>query len=60
MYAPSVQVKRILKNGSLSVKPRAIFPGCVFLWCVMNKQVHDTIRECEGVGGFVGSKVGNT
>ncbi|KAK3031349.1 hypothetical protein RJ639_036057 [Escallonia herrerae] len=60
VYAPAVQVKRILKNGSISVKPKPLFPGCVFLRCVMNKEIHDFIRECEGVGGFIGSKVGNT
>lgn len=59
MYAPSVQVKKKLKNGSYSVKPKPIFPGCVFLRCVLNKERHDFIKECDGVGGFVGSKVGN-
>lgn len=60
VYVPAVQVKRRLKNGSISVKPKHLFPGCVFLNCVMNKDIHDFIRECDGVGGFVGSKVGNT
>ncbi|XP_059305460.1 uncharacterized protein LOC132057037 [Lycium ferocissimum] len=60
VYIPSVQVKRKLKNGSLSVKPKPLFPGCAFLRCVMNKEIHDFIRECDGVGGFIGSKVGNT
>ncbi|XP_059647134.1 uncharacterized protein LOC132293610 [Cornus florida] len=60
VYVPAVQVKRKLKNGSYSVKPKPLFPGCVFLRCVLNKEMHDFIRECDGVGGFVGSKVGNT
>ncbi|KAG6437151.1 hypothetical protein SASPL_102062 [Salvia splendens] len=60
VYSPSFQIKRKLKNGTLSVKPKPIFPGCMFLKCVMNKEVHDFIRECDGVGGFIGSKVGNT
>ncbi|EXB89978.1 hypothetical protein L484_023631 [Morus notabilis] len=60
VYVPAVQVKRRLKNGSISVKPKYLFPGSVFLNCVMNKEIHDFIRECDGVGGFVGSKVGNT
>ncbi|KAG8376979.1 hypothetical protein BUALT_Bualt09G0120600 [Buddleja alternifolia] len=59
-YLPSVQIKRRLKNGTLSVKPKPLFPGCVFLRCEMNKEMHDFIRECDGVGGFIGSKVGNT
>ncbi|XP_030474265.2 uncharacterized protein LOC115691695 [Syzygium oleosum] len=60
VYAPAVQEKRKLKNGSYSVKARPLFPGCVFLRCILNKELHDFIRECDGVGGFVGSKVGNT
>uniref|UniRef100_A0A5B7BM22 NusG-like N-terminal domain-containing protein n=1 Tax=Davidia involucrata TaxID=16924 RepID=A0A5B7BM22_DAVIN len=60
VYFPAVQVKRKLKNGTYSIKPKALFPGCLFLRCVLNKEIHDFIRECDGVGGFVGSKVGNT
>ncbi|EOY07327.1 PREDICTED: uncharacterized protein LOC18597623 [Theobroma cacao] len=60
MYTPAVQEKKRLKNGSISIKPKPLFPGCVFLKCVLNKEIHDFIRECDGVGGFVGSKVGNT
>ncbi|XVE61995.1 hypothetical protein DITRI_Ditri06bG0083000 [Diplodiscus trichospermus] len=60
MYTPAVQEKKRLKNGSISIKPKPLFPGCVFLRCVLNKEIHDFIRECDGVGGFVGSKVGNT
>ncbi|KAL9225309.1 hypothetical protein vseg_001251 [Gypsophila vaccaria] len=60
MYFPAVQEKRKLKNGTISVKSKPLFPGCVFLRCVLNKEMHDFIRERDGVGGFVGSKVGNT
>ncbi|XP_020215881.1 uncharacterized protein LOC109799686 [Cajanus cajan] len=60
IYAPSVNVKRRLKNGSYSVKPKPLFPGCVFFRCVMNKELHDFVREYDGIGGFLGSKVGNT
>lgn len=59
-YIPAVQEKRKLKNGSFSVKSKQLLPGCVFLRCVLNKELHDFVRECYGVGGFVGSKVGNT
>ncbi|KAK6943058.1 NusG, N-terminal [Dillenia turbinata] len=60
VYVPTVQLKRKLKNGTLSVKSKPLFPGCIFLRCVLNKELHDFIRECDGVGGFVGSRVGNT
>lgn len=59
VYAPAVHVKRRLKNGSYSVKPKPLFPGCIFLRCVLNKELHDFVREYDGVGGFIGSKVGN-
>ncbi|XP_038686716.1 uncharacterized protein LOC119986217 [Tripterygium wilfordii] len=59
VYAPAIQEKRKLKNGSYSVKQKPIFPGCVFLRCVLNREIHYFIRECDGVGGFVGFKVGN-
>lgn len=60
VYFPAVREKKKLKNGSYSEKTKPLFPGCVFLECVLNKEVHDFIRECDGVGGFLGSKVGNT
>ncbi|XP_020274188.1 uncharacterized protein LOC109848879 isoform X2 [Asparagus officinalis] len=60
VYYPAVKEQRKLKNGSISVKLKPLFPGCVFLNCVMNKEIHDFIREVDRVGGFVGSKVGNT
>ncbi|XP_047316448.1 uncharacterized protein LOC124920088 [Impatiens glandulifera] len=60
VYFPAAQVKKKLKNGTISIKPKALFPGCVFLRCTLNREIHEFIRECDGVGGFVGSKVGNT
>uniref|UniRef100_A0A7N0UBD6 NusG-like N-terminal domain-containing protein n=1 Tax=Kalanchoe fedtschenkoi TaxID=63787 RepID=A0A7N0UBD6_KALFE len=60
VYVPCVHEKKKLKNGTIAVKPKPLFPGCVFLYCVLNKELHDYIRECDGVGGFVGSKVGST
>ncbi|CAA6661700.1 unnamed protein product [Spirodela intermedia] len=60
VYFPAVKVKRKLKSGSYAVKPKPLFPGCAFLHCVLNKELHDFVRECDGIGGFLGSKVGNT
>ncbi|OIV89610.1 hypothetical protein TanjilG_15805 [Lupinus angustifolius] len=60
VYAPAINVKRKLKNGSYSIKPKPLFPGCIFLRCVLNKELHDFIRDFDGIGGFIGSKVGNT
>ncbi|KAI8556812.1 hypothetical protein RHMOL_Rhmol05G0284400 [Rhododendron molle] len=60
VYFPSVNETRKLKNGSLSVKSKALYPGSVFLRCVLNTEIHDFVRQCRGVGGFVANKVGNT
>ncbi|MED6167307.1 hypothetical protein PIB30_001731 [Stylosanthes scabra] len=59
VYIPSVNEKKRLKNGSLSEKPKPLFPGCIFLRCVLNKELHDFIREVDGIGGFLGSRVGS-
>ncbi|CAI8600950.1 unnamed protein product [Vicia faba] len=60
VYAPAIREKRKLKNGSISEKPKPLFAGCIFLRCALNKPLHDFIKEYDGVGGFIGSKVGNT
>ncbi|KAI3507403.1 hypothetical protein L1887_22388 [Cichorium endivia] len=61
VFAATVQEKTKLKNGKISIKPKPLYPGCVFLKCILNRELHNFIREeCEGVGGFVGRMVGNT
>ncbi|KAL6133132.1 hypothetical protein ACLB2K_065369 [Fragaria x ananassa] len=60
VYAPSIPDRRKLKNGTYSVKAKPLFPGCVFLRCVLDKEIHDFVTELDGVGGFIGAKVGNT
>lgn len=59
LFTPAVHVKGRLKNGSYSTTPKPLFPGCIFLRCVLNKELHDFIREYDGIGGFLGSKVGS-
>ncbi|KAL0423442.1 UNVERIFIED_CONTAM: hypothetical protein Sradi_0879000 [Sesamum radiatum] len=57
-----VRVSRVSGQDTAERMARAMarnFPDMEFK-CVMNKELHDFIRECDGVGGFVGSKVGNT
>ncbi|CAN0879826.1 Transcription termination/antitermination protein NusG [Linum grandiflorum] len=58
MYAPAVLTKRKLKSGKISSKLQPMFPGTVFLWCELNKEIHDFVYGCRGVGGFIGIKVG--
>ncbi|GAB2272909.1 hypothetical protein Dimus_007726 [Dionaea muscipula] len=59
VYVPAVQQKIKSKKGSYNIKSKPLFPGSVFLRCVLNKEIHDFIKECVGVRGFVGTKVGN-
>ncbi|XP_076889300.1 uncharacterized protein LOC143540016 isoform X2 [Bidens hawaiensis] len=61
VFDAAVHEKTKLKKGKISVKPKPLYPGCVFLHCILNRELHNFIREdCEGVGGFVGRMVGNT
>ncbi|KAF5785653.1 putative ribosomal protein L2, domain 2 [Helianthus annuus] len=61
VFDAAVYEKSKLKNGKISVKPKPLYPGCVFIHCILNRELHNFIREdCEGVGGFVGRMVGNT
>ncbi|CAN6471488.1 unnamed protein product [Victoria cruziana] len=60
VYVPAVYIKNKLKNGTYSVKEKSLFPGCIFLYCILNKELHDFVREWNGIGGFLGSKVGNS
>ncbi|KAL6894374.1 hypothetical protein ACP4OV_008472 [Aristida adscensionis] len=59
IYNPSIQVKRRLKSGSISVKSKPLHPGLVFLHCTLNKELHDFIRDTEGCYGFIGATVGS-
>ncbi|OEL25026.1 hypothetical protein BAE44_0013942 [Dichanthelium oligosanthes] len=58
-YNPSIQVKRRLKSGAISVKSKPLHPGLVFLHCTLNKELHDFIRDTEGCYGFIGATVGS-
>ncbi|KAK9073092.1 hypothetical protein SSX86_007414 [Deinandra increscens subsp. villosa] len=61
VFDAAVHEKSKLKSGKISVKPKPLYPGCVFLHCILNRELHNFIKEdCEGVGGFVGRMVGNT
>ncbi|KAL4557952.1 hypothetical protein LXL04_036147 [Taraxacum kok-saghyz] len=61
VFDAAVHEKTKLKSGKISVKPKPLYPGCVFLHCILNRELHNFIREdCEGVGGFIGRMVGNT
>ncbi|CAD6215259.1 unnamed protein product [Miscanthus lutarioriparius] len=59
IYNPSIQVKRRLKSGAISVKSKPLHPGLVFLHCTLNKELHDFIRDTEGCYGFIGATVGS-
>lgn len=60
IYMAKVEMKNKLKSGKYSTKTKQLYPGCVFLRCVLNRQIHNFIKEINGVGGFIGAMVGNT
>ncbi|GJX47594.1 plastid transcriptionally active 13 [Tanacetum coccineum] len=61
VFTAAVDEKTKLKSGKISIKPKPLYPGCVFLHCILNRELHNFIKEdCEGVGGFIGRMVGNT
>nr|XP_043629738.1 transcription termination/antitermination protein NusG [Erigeron canadensis]XP_043629744.1 transcription termination/antitermination protein NusG [Erigeron canadensis] len=61
VFAAVIDEKTKLKSGKISVKPKSLYPGCVFIKCVLNRELHNFIKEdCEGVGGFIGRMAGNT
>eukprot|EP01018_Ginkgo_biloba_P033749 Gb_25331 [translate_table: standard] len=60
VYLPQIPSKRKLKDGSYSNSKKMLFPGCVFIRCIMNREILDFVRSCPGVCGFVGTKIGNT
>ena len=59
MYNPAIQVKKRLKSGLISTKSKPLHPGLVFLYCTLNKELHDFIRDTEGCYGFIGATRGS-
>uniref|UniRef100_A0A453MBM6 NusG-like N-terminal domain-containing protein n=1 Tax=Aegilops tauschii subsp. strangulata TaxID=200361 RepID=A0A453MBM6_AEGTS len=59
IYNPAIQVKKRLKSGLISTKSKPLHPGLVFLYCTLNKELHDFIRDTEGCYGFIGATRGS-
>lgn len=59
IYNPAIQVKKRLKSGLISTKAKPLHPGLVFLYCTLNKELHDFIRDTEGCYGFIGATRGS-
>ncbi|KAJ4746267.1 Transcription termination/antitermination protein NusG [Rhynchospora pubera] len=57
VYNPSVRESRKLKDGTIRIKHRPIVPGTMYLHCKLNRQVHDFLKTCPGVQGFLGSQI---
>ncbi|KAJ1702717.1 hypothetical protein LUZ63_002496 [Rhynchospora breviuscula] len=57
VYNPSVRESRKLKDGTIRIKHRPIVPGIMYLHCKLNRQVHDFVKTCQGVQGFLGSQI---
>ncbi|KAJ7299481.1 hypothetical protein O6H91_06G091000 [Diphasiastrum complanatum] len=57
VWAAAIPSKNMLANGSYSESRRGLHPGCIFLRCILNKELYDFIRGVERVTGFMGSKL---
>lgn len=59
IYNPAIEVKKRLKSGSISTKSKPLHPGLVFLYCTLNRELHDFLRDTEGCYGFIGATRGS-
>ncbi|KAJ4834740.1 hypothetical protein Tsubulata_012573 [Turnera subulata] len=59
IYVPSVEEKKRSRAGTISVKRKPVHEGTIFLHGILNKEIHDFIRESHGVGYFQGLRVVN-
>ncbi|KAH9325513.1 hypothetical protein KI387_005691 [Taxus chinensis] len=60
IFVPEKPSRKKLKNGSYSKSKEMALPGCLFIRCLLNKEIHDFIRSSPGVRGFSGTKFGNS
>ncbi|KAF3334587.1 Transcription termination/antitermination protein NusG [Carex littledalei] len=57
IYNPSVRHRRKSKDGAILIKQKPLVPGTMYLHCILDRQVHDFVKNCQGIGGFVGSQI---
>ncbi|XP_078162121.1 plastid transcriptionally active 13 [Carex rostrata] len=57
LYNPSIHYTRKSKDGIILTKQKPLLPGTMYLHCILDRQVHDFVKNCQGVGGFVGSQI---
>lgn len=57
IYNPSIRHRRKSKDGVILIKQKPLVPGTMYLHCILDRQVHDFVKNCQGVGGFVGSQI---
>ncbi|GAB2235476.1 hypothetical protein Drorol1_Dr00025901 [Drosera rotundifolia] len=60
VYVPAVELKKKSKDGIYDVKSKPIYPGKVFLRCVLSREIHNFIREQYKVVGFTATRIGDS
>ncbi|GLJ40722.1 hypothetical protein SUGI_0841660 [Cryptomeria japonica] len=60
IFVPEVPFRKEMKDGSYSKRMKILFPGYIFIKCLLNKEIHDLIRYSPSIRGFSGTKVGNS
>jgi hypothetical protein len=53
---PSVPRRKLLKDGRYSDARQRLYPGCLLVQCVLNREVYNFIRSVPGVWDFFGTR----
>ncbi len=53
---PSVPRRKVLKDGRYSDARQRLYPGCLLVQCVLNREVYNFIRSVPGVWDFFGTR----
>jgi transcription antitermination factor NusG len=56
VLSPSIPARRKLKDGRFSDARQRLYPGCLLVRCVLNREVYDAIRSIYQVRDFFGTK----
>lgn len=60
VLAPSIPTFRKLKSGRYSDARQRLYPGCLLIKCVMNREVYNLIRSNPRIYDFFGTKAQGT
>jgi transcription antitermination factor NusG len=56
VLSPSIPARKKLKDGRYSDARQRLYPGCLFVRCVLTREVYDVLRSNPRVRDFYGTK----